>query len=226
MRCVIALFVALSAASAWAAEKPRVFITDSKSWEISGGVGGTSDAFGGSTKGGARPQTAEIIKTFGERCPDVIVNNRQEIADYIVLLDHEGGKGLILRDNKVAVFKRSGDALFSHSTRSLGNSVKEACDAVVKDWSARGSQREPDPVGPSAGSRTASPGGAEVEINSNQPGADIEIDGSFVGNTPSTIKLTPVAHTLTVKKAGFKPWERKMNVSGGHINVSATLEPQ
>jgi len=25
------------------------------------------DAFGGGSKGGARPQTAEIIKTFGER---------------------------------------------------------------------------------------------------------------------------------------------------------------
>jgi len=32
-----------------AAEKPRVFITDSKSWDISGGVGGTQDGFGGAT---------------------------------------------------------------------------------------------------------------------------------------------------------------------------------
>ena len=73
-----------------AAEKPRVFITDSKSWEMSGGVGGTQDGFGGASKGGARPQTAEIIKTFSERCPAVIVNNKQEKADYVVLLDHEG----------------------------------------------------------------------------------------------------------------------------------------
>ena len=116
------------------ADQARVFITDSKSWEISGGVGGNSDAFGGATRGGARPQTAEIIKTFGERCPNVIVNNKQEMADYIVLMDHEGGKGLVLRDNKVAVFKKSGDALFSRSTRSLGNSVKDACDAITKDW--------------------------------------------------------------------------------------------
>ena len=98
------------------AGKPRVFISDSKSWEIAGGGGGTSGGFGGETRGGARPQTAEIVKMFGERCPDVIVNNKQEKADYVVLLDHEGGKGIILRDNKVAVFNKDGDSIVSHST--------------------------------------------------------------------------------------------------------------
>src|SRR5436189_6405583 len=84
-----------------AADKPRVFITDSKSWEISGGAGGTADGFGGASAGGARPQTAEIMKTFGERCPTVTINNKQEKADYVVLLDHEGGKEVVPRDNKV-----------------------------------------------------------------------------------------------------------------------------
>jgi hypothetical protein len=49
--------------------------------------------------GGARPQTAEIIKTFGERCPGVMVNNIQVKTDYIVLLDHEGGKGVLRHKN-------------------------------------------------------------------------------------------------------------------------------
>src|SRR5689334_8853113 len=76
-------------------EKARVFITDSQSWEISGASGGANGASGGVVKGGARPQTAEIIKTFGERCPQVIINNKHDKADYIVLLDHEGGKGFL-----------------------------------------------------------------------------------------------------------------------------------
>jgi hypothetical protein len=82
MKSALAVGMVLSLAiSAAAAEKPRIFISDSKPWEISGGVGGTSDGFGGATQGGARPQTAEIVKTFGERCPAVIVNNKQEKAD-------------------------------------------------------------------------------------------------------------------------------------------------
>lgn len=135
MKISLAVCTLLAATlSSVAAEKPRVFITDSKSWEISGGVGGTQDAFGGVTKGGARPQTAEIIKTFNQRCPNVIVNNKQEKADYIVLLDHEGGKDAVSRDNKVVVFNKDGDAIVSNSTRMLGNAVKDACAAIAGDW--------------------------------------------------------------------------------------------
>src|SRR5438132_1438499 len=86
----------------------------------------------GAIRGGSRPQTAEIIKTFGERCPAVTVTNNRDKADFVVLLDHEGGKGLLRHRNKVAVLGRDGDAIFSHSTRSLGNSVQDACEAILK----------------------------------------------------------------------------------------------
>lgn len=117
--------------------KIRVFISDSKSWEVQGGVGGSEDAFGGASSGGARPQTAEIVKTFGQRCPEVTVTIKQEKADYVVLLDHEGGKGATKRDNKIAVFNRDGDSIFSASTRSLGNAVKDACAAILQDSRSR-----------------------------------------------------------------------------------------
>ena len=95
-------------------EKARVFITDSQSWEIGAASGGTGGTFGGAGNGGARPQTAEIVKTFGERCPDVQTNNIQAKADYIVILDHEGGKSFVLHRNKVAVFTRvTGDSIVS-----------------------------------------------------------------------------------------------------------------
>jgi hypothetical protein len=53
--------------------KIRAFITDSQSWEVRGSWGAANGSGGGSTSGGARPQTAEIIKTFTERCPEVLV---------------------------------------------------------------------------------------------------------------------------------------------------------
>jgi hypothetical protein len=121
------------------AEKARVFITDSQSWEVAGYAGAGGGAGASVTHGGARPQTAEIIKTFGERCPEVMVNNIQEKTDYIVLLDHEGGKGYLRHRNKVAVFGRiSGDSIVSKSTLSLGRSVQDACEAINKDWAAHG----------------------------------------------------------------------------------------
>ncbi len=83
-------------------ERPRVFITDSHSWEVGSSSGGAGGVFGGSGSGGARPQTAEIVKTFGEKCPSAVPNNIQAKANYVVVLDHEGGKGWLAHKNKVA----------------------------------------------------------------------------------------------------------------------------
>ena len=68
--------------------------------------------------------------------------------------------------------------------------------------------------------------GAEVEFSSTPSGADVEIDGNFMGSTPSTIGVTAGTHQIVVKKTGFKPWERKIGVSSGHIKIDATLEAQ
>jgi len=117
--------------------KVRIFVTDSQSWEMSGGFGASGGNAGGQTSGGARPQTGEIIKTFGEKCPQYTITMNKEKADYVVLLDHEGGKGYARKDNKVAVFYKDGDSIFSHSTRALGSSVKDACDAIIKDQTSK-----------------------------------------------------------------------------------------
>ena len=131
MRMKWVLVVMALCVYAQSADKPRVYVSESNSWEMGGG---SSSPFGGDTHGGARPQTAEIVKTFNQRCPDVVINNKQDKADYLVVVEHDGGKVFILRDNKMAVFNREGDAIMSNSTRSLGNAVKDACTAILHDW--------------------------------------------------------------------------------------------
>ncbi len=111
--------------------RARVFVPVSDSWSI----GGEFDIFDegvGAVTGGARPQTAEIVKTLHDRCPKLIVTRKEERADYILVLQHEGGK-FVRKDNKYAVFNADGDAIESGSTRSLGNAVKEACAAIASD---------------------------------------------------------------------------------------------
>jgi len=71
----------------------------------------------------------------------------------------------------------------------------------------------------------ASSSSAKIELISDPAGADIELDGSFVGNTPSDVHVGEGDHTFTVKKAGFKDWERKVKVSAGSsVHLSAELE--
>jgi hypothetical protein len=198
-----------------------------------------------------------------------MVNNRQEIADYIVILDHEGGKGYLQHRNKVAVFERlSGDAVISHSTLSLGGSVQEACEGIKNHWMAHGAEirvaaakqvvpsattttttpasgpvgpvSEPSPNGygnPSPNVANIQPGSLQqpaliaaapqeviVDFRSTPTGADITVDGSMVGSTPSSISLSPGEHIITISKQDFRTYERTMTVKAGHPVVAAYLQ--
>ncbi len=66
---------------------------------------------------------------------------------------------------------------------------------------------------------------AKVNVESSPSGADIEVDGSFVGNTPSDVQVVEGDHTITVSKTGFKDWARTVKVSGGsNVHLNAELE--
>jgi hypothetical protein len=67
---------------------------------------------------------------------------------------------------------------------------------------------------------------ATLSVESNVPGADIEIDSAFVGNTPSTVSVAPGSHQIAVKKKGFTDWAKTLNVTGGTIHLNAELEQE
>ena len=79
---------------------------------------------------------------------------------------------------------------------------------------------------PAAAPATAvSPGGmATVSITSSIAGADIEVDGAFVGNTPTTLQMAGGQHHVVVK-SGAKTWQRTLQVNAGStISLNATLQ--
>lgn len=79
-------------------EKLRIYVTNSQSWSMYGsswihGSGSSSDINGSSvSRGGANPQTVEVIKTFGERCPAGGVTNQPQSANYVVTWIMKAGK--------------------------------------------------------------------------------------------------------------------------------------
>lgn len=66
---------------------------------------------------------------------------------------------------------------------------------------------------------------SSVLISSTPPGADIEIDGAFVGSTPSIVNISPGDHDISLKRRGFKAWGRKIRATGGSVKIDAELEP-
>lgn len=64
-----------------------------------------------------------------------------------------------------------------------------------------------------------------VVVKSSPHGADIRVDGKFVGSTPSSLRLAAGEHTITIEKAGFNIWQRAITVSpAGSVTLDATLD--
>jgi hypothetical protein len=54
--------------------------------------------------------------------------------------------------------------------------------------------------------------------------ADVTVDGSFVGNLPASLRLSPGKHTVQVSLAGYKSWSREITVmAGAELRLIATL---
>jgi hypothetical protein len=123
--------------------------------------------------------------------------------------------------------------LFMHGkdiTIPKGTELTAYVNGDLKLDIAKFQPRQPTPAAPVAAELAISPAAAsyaqaQVQVTSAPDGADIEIDGIFVGDTPSAVGVASGQHDIAVKKTGFKLWERKIAVSSGQVHVNAVLEP-
>jgi hypothetical protein len=68
---------------------------------------------------------------------------------------------------------------------------------------------------------------SSVSIRSVPAGAEVTVDGRYLGNAPSTLRLPAGDHVLTITAAGHKTWERRIHLTpGGDTNIAALLEPR
>jgi hypothetical protein len=64
-----------------------------------------------------------------------------------------------------------------------------------------------------------------VKISSEPAGADVNVDGTFVGNTPAVLKLNSGKHKVQITSDGFAEWEREIKVTAGSdVTLSAPLK--
>jgi hypothetical protein len=78
---------------------------------------------------------------------------------------------------------------------------------------------------PAAAPTSAAAGNIAVSFTSTPDGADITVDGKYVGSTPSSVEVTPGDHAIRIEKSGFKAWQRTLAVaSGASPTVNASLE--
>lgn len=78
---------------------------------------------------------------------------------------------------------------------------------------------------PAGGGTVNSGAMGTVTFTSEPAGAEVTVDGKFLGTTPSTIQLTPGDHAIMIEKAHYVPWKRTMAISAGSaVTVSPALD--
>jgi PEGA domain len=102
-------------------------------------------------------------------------------------------------------------------------SEKHSPEPGVKLAVEKSGQSNPSPKAQS--DQTLGSNEATVLFSSDPSGADIYVDGSFIGEAPSQIQLSAGSHSVRVGAKGKQPWTREITVTpGGKITIHAALE--
>jgi hypothetical protein len=73
--------------------------------------------------------------------------------------------------------------------------------------------------------QVVNPEKVKCNFSSTPVGAEVTVDGQYVGNTPSRVPLSIGAHTVTFSLTGFASWKRDLTViSGSELNINTALQ--
>jgi hypothetical protein len=115
---------------------------------------------------------------------------------------------LLMHGKDITINKGVTFDVFTDTQHELAN--------LGKKQVAPGTQGTPAMPGSPAGSA------ATLTITSSILGAEIELDGAFVGNTPTTLQVPAGTHNFVIRN-GADVWQRSMQVTAGS-NVSLNAE--
>jgi len=90
-------------------------------------------------------------------------------------------------------------------------------------------QSSPVPAPAPAPTPASAQGGVSQKVRCNfsstPSGAEITLDGKYVGNTPSEISLSTGTHVVAFSMPGFAEWKRELTVAANSVvNVTASLQ--
>ncbi len=61
-------------------------------------------------------------------------------------------------------------------------------------------------------------------VSTTPAGADIEVNGVYLGSTPAEIEVEEGTHVVKLMLQGYRPWEKKVKVGAG-LKVAVSLAP-
>ncbi len=129
----------------------------------------------------------------------------------------------LVHNDKGDLFKRIEQALAKTPSESLPKTKESISTVVTKESQA---QSEQQVKGKAEIQKPADEAGT-IAVKSVPDGAEVYVDGSFVGEAPATLRLAPGKHTIRVTTKGYKDWSRELSVlASSDVKLTATLDKQ
>ncbi len=219
--CLLALLLLASSLLAGEAHADSLTIVTSPSGatvEINGVVAGTTP-YKVDYPGGYFRRTHTAFGTRLEHALAVRISKDGYLAQQITLTDgpfewvaltgrHRGNYFLLKSDH------------FEIKLEAIAYRVGQPAESAGRD----GPMRLPSADISRSNEEKSSSEGGSVAISSDPADADIYIDGKFVGQAPSTVRLSAGSHHVQVKAQGKQNWERDLEVlKESHLSLHAVL---
>ena len=140
-------------------------------------------------------------------------------------LQSRGAEAIVVESHYTADDLKQARAECRKGTGDMAHQVEARSahpHALMRNAASSNSFAHPSPSSAVASPAQVARSGVTLEVASEPQGADLEIDGSFVGRTPSTVHITAGDHTISLKKNRFKDWEHKVSIGDGsnvHLNI-------
>ena len=114
-------------------------------------------------------------------------------------------------------------------TDGKGRPPVSAAAVAVQPASAADAPRQSPPAPtatpPPVSAQEVLPEKVRCSFSSTPSGAEITLDGRYMGNTPSVLGLTTGTHVVVLFAPGFTQWKKELTVSSGsEVTVNASLQ--
>jgi hypothetical protein len=104
-----------------------------------------------------------------------------------------------------------------------GNPLPASLPGRNKPAPASAENAEPAPAQPPGAN--ASLQSVKCTFSSTPAGAEVTLDGQFIGSTPSVLDVSTGKHVVAVTMPGFAQWKRELTISpGSELTVNAVLQ--
>lgn len=168
---------------------------------------------------GSRLGHALILRVSMDGYAPEQVNMTDGPIDWVAVTGRREGTYFLLKSDRFDVTLTAASQL----SQSARTAIETSRPGPLRPTSTSRAETNQEPPAPNP-AESGGGGNGTIALQSEPSGAEIYVDGNFVGQTPATIPLPSGAHRIEVRSAGRPAWVKTLNVlKDSQVTLRATF---